>query len=797
METLQGILERIVYENPETGYTVGRLSARDHAELITIVGNLASVNPGESLLLRGQWVDNAKYGRQFQIDKYETILPANVVGLRKYLGSGLIKGIGPKMAALIVRKFGMDTMDVIENEPEKLARVPGIGRKRVQTIKEAWEAQREIKNVMLFLQSHDVSTAHAAKIYKTYGNDAIEIVTENPYRLADDIYGIGFVTADTIAQKLGIDKDAPQRVQAGIKYVLSQKADEGHVFQHRPELIEACQTMLEQESDAIDHGIHALVEIEEIISPSFKDLSGSDEQIDITEAQDNYDINSQQSAIGNQEEIPDTPQERPLTDDQQLTTDNDSAIYLAPFYYAELGVANQFLRILASSDGQNIGYTDTEAASPHTAAAIAQLESEMRIRFASQQREAIQTAMTTRAMVLTGGPGTGKTTTTVGMIRLFEAQGKHITLTAPTGRAAKRLSETTGGEAKTIHRLLEFSPQINSFKRNRQNPLETDVVIVDETSMVDIVLMNRLMQAIRPSTTVILIGDIDQLPSVGAGNVLKALIDSQKIPVIQLTEIFRQAQESMIVTNAHRINKGDFPELTGDADRNFFFIEEEDPEEITELICSLISDRLPSHYNYHPIDDIQLLCPMRRGVLGTENLNKRLQEVLNIEYTAPAAHPLQKARFGPRPYNEAQRFGNQPATAGGFRVGDKVMQVRNNYDYDVFNGDIGRVIAIERLDKKVHIQYPDKQVVYDTADLGELVLAYATTIHKAQGSEYPAVVIPLHTQHYLMLQRNLLYTGITRAKERVVIVGTKKALGICIRNNQVMERNSYLAERLQ
>ena len=798
METLQGILERIVYENPDTGYTVGRLSARDHAELITVVGNLASVNPGESLLLRGEWVDNTKYGRQFQIDKYETILPANVVGLRKYLGSGLIKGIGPKMAALIVRKFGMDTMDVIENEPEKLARVPGIGRKRVQIIKEAWEAQREIKNVMLFLQSHDVSTAHAAKIYKTYENDAIAIVTENPYRLADDIYGIGFVTADTIAQKLGIDKDAPQRVQAGIKYVLSQKADEGHVFQHRAALIEACQTMLEQESDAIEHGIHALVEIEEIINPSFTELSHSDEQIDITEAQDNYDISSQPSvSISHQQEIPDTPQEPPLTDDRQPTTDNDSAIYLAPFYYAELGVANQFLRILASSDGQNIGYIDTEAASPNIPAAIAQLESEMRIRFASQQREAIHTAMTARAMILTGGPGTGKTTTTVGMIRLFEAQGKHITLTAPTGRAAKRLSETTGGEAKTIHRLLEFSPQINSFKRNRQNPLETDVVIVDETSMVDIVLMNRLMQAIRPSTTVILIGDVDQLPSVGAGNVLKALIDSQKIPVIQLTEIFRQAQESMIVTNAHRINKGDFPELTGEADRNFFFLEEENPEEITELICSLISDRLPSHYNYHPIDDIQLLCPMRRGVLGTENLNKRLQEVLNIEYTVPAAHPLQKARFGPRTYNEAQNFGNQSATAGGFRVGDKVMQVRNNYDYDVFNGDIGRVVAIERLDKKVHIQYPDKQVVYDTADLGELVLAYATTIHKAQGSEYPAVVIPLHTQHYLMLQRNLLYTGITRAKERVVIVGTKKALGICIRNNQVMERNSYLAERLQ
>ena len=789
MGTLQGILERIVYENPDTGYTVGRLSARDHAELITVVGNLASINPGESLLLQGEWVDNAKYGRQFQIEKYETILPANVVGLRKYLGSGLIKGIGPKIAGLIVRRFGMDTMDVIENEPEKLARVPGIGRKRVQIIKEAWEAQREIKNVMLFLQSHDVSTAHAAKIYKTYGNDAILIVTENPYRLADDIYGIGFVTADTIAQKLGIDNDAPQRVQAGIKYVLSQKADDGHVFQYRAELIEACQTILELETEAIEQGISVLVEAEEIINPSFTDLESSDEQIGVSEPQDTYEIN-------NQKQMSEAHQEPVSTDNRQPITDNHSAIYLAPFYYAELGVANQFLRLLVSSQEQSTGPSSSD-----NTLSLNQLENEMRIRFAPQQREAIHTAMTTRAMILTGGPGTGKTTTVVGMIRLFEAEGKRITLTAPTGRAAKRLSETTGNEAKTIHRLLEFSPQNNGFKRNRQNPLDTDVVIVDEMSMVDLVLMNRLMQAIRPTTTVILIGDTDQLPSVGAGNVLRELIDSQKIPVIQLTEIFRQAQESMIVTNAHRINKGDFPELTGDTDRNFFFMEEGDPEAITELICSLIADRLPRHYNYHPMDDIQLLCPMRRGVLGTENLNKRLQEILNPEYTAPVSHPLEKKRFGVQTYRQVPRRGEVASpvfrTAGGFRVGDKVMQVRNNYDYDVFNGDIGRVVAIENVEKKVYIQFPDKQVAYDTADLGELVLAYATTIHKAQGSEYPVVVIPLHTQHYLMLQRNLLYTGITRAKERVVIVGTKRALGICIRNNQVIERNSYLAERLQ
>ncbi len=756
METLRGILERIVFENPDNGYTVGRLSSREYPELVTIVGNLASVNPGESLLLQGNWVESPRYGRQFKIEKYETILPANVVGLRKYLGSGLIKGIGPKMATRIVNTFGMDTMDVIEQAPGNLARVPGIGRKRVKSIQQAWEAQREIKNVMLFLQSHDVSTAHAAKIYKTYQNEAIALVRENPYRLADDIYGIGFVTADTIAQKLGVDKDSPHRVQAGIKYVLSQKADEGHVFQHQTELITACQTMLELAPIAIDAGIAALAEKEEIILP--------EEQPLIDKAVPMPDV---KGVV----EIP----EEPDLDEETLEYEvesieeyqaRDTAVYLAPFYYAELGVANQFLRLLSNNSQGSDTRTDIDTS-------LAQLESEMDIRFALQQREAIHTALSEQAMILTGGPGTGKTTTTVGMIRLFELEGRRIALTAPTGRAAKRLSETTGREAKTIHRLLEFSPQGNAFKRNRQNPLEADVVIVDEMSMVELVLMNRFMQAIRPGTTVILIGDIDQLPSVGAGNVLRCLIDSEKIPVIKLTEIFRQAQQSLIVTNAHQINAGEFPKLTGATNRNFFFIEEEEPEAAAELIGTLIAERLPRHFNYHPIDDIQLLCPMRRGTLGSENLNKRLQALLN-------------------PNAEQAVRGWQA-----FRVGDKVMQVRNNYDYDVFNGDIGRIIGINAVDKKVRIQFPDKVVDYDMADLNELVLAYATTIHKAQGSEYPAVVIPLHTQHYLMLQRNLLYTGITRAKERVVLVGTKRAIGICIRNNQVMERNTYLAERLQ
>ena len=768
METLNGILERIVFENPDTGYTVGRLSARGHPELVTIVGNLASVNAGESLLLNGEWISNPKYGRQFQIEKYETIQPANVLGIRKYLGSGLIKGIGPKMATRIVSRFGMDTMDVIEQSPQKLAGVPGIGSKRVILIQQAWEAQREIKNVMLFLQSHNVSTSHAAKIYKTYQNESIRIVTENPYRLADDIYGIGFVTADTIAQKLGIDKDAPHRLQAGIKYVLSQKADDGHVFQHYSELIEACQSILEQEHDAIEKNLLALKEKEEIIL--FAEGSVVDIETDdiITTDLINSDLEGIFAEEHNQYiKISDETEEPP---EEQLpeTVSNlleKSAIYLSPFYYAEMGVVNQLLRLLSNrnQDSSQLNIT----------AALKQLEDEMDIQFASQQQEAIHAALTERSLILTGGPGTGKTTTTIGMLRLFEADGRRIVLAAPTGRAAKRLSETTGREAKTIHRLLEFSPQKNGFKRNRENPLEADVVIIDEMSMVGIVLMNRLMQAIRPSATVILIGDTDQLPSVGAGNVLKSLIDSKKIPVVTLTEIFRQAQQSMIVTNAHRINIGEFPKLTGPKDRNFFFIEEEDPEAGVEIISTLISERLPQHYNYHPIDDIQLLCPMRRGTLGAENLNKCLQDVLN-------------------PTTEQAVRGWQA-----FRVGDKVMQVRNNYDYDVFNGDIGRITGIDQVDKKLTIRFSDKIVDYDMADLNELVLAYATTVHKAQGSEYPVVVMPLHTQHYIMLQRNLLYTGITRAKERVVIVGTKQALNICIRNNQVMERNSYLAERLQ
>ena len=768
MDTLNGILERIVYENPDSGYTVGRFSARGHAERITIVGNLVSVNPGESLLLSGEWVNNPRYGRQFQIEKYETIQPANVLGIRKYLGSGLIKGIGPKMANRIVSRFGLDTIDVIEQQPQQLASVPGIGQKRVKMIKQAWDDQREIKNVMLFLQSHNVSPSHAAKIYKTYRNEAIPIVTENPYRLADDIYGIGFVTADTIAQKLGIDKNDPHRIQAGIKYVLSQKADEGHVFQHPDELINACEEMLEQNTQTVELGIVALTQKEEIV------LSSRENTVEFVKEHNTINewLNSGSKAtslIENENKYIETVDDNDVSTEMKLSEETsksieDSAVYLSPFYYAEIGVANQLTRLL------NNNLRKTSELNINTS--LQQLESELQIEFAPQQREAIQTALSENVMILTGGPGTGKTTTTVGMIHLFEKDKRTIVLAAPTGRAAKRLSETTGREAKTIHRLLEYSFQDNGFKRNRDNPLEADVVIVDEMSMVDLVLMNRLIQAVPTGATVILIGDTDQLPSVGAGNVLHSLIESERIPVVKLTEIFRQAQQSMIVTNAHLINSGEFPKTSGAAERNFFFIEEDEPESCAEQITSLISKRLPEHFNLHPIDDIQLLCPMRRGILGSENLNNCLQEKLN-----PHAEEVIRGWHA-------------------FRCGDKVMQIRNNYDYDVYNGDIGRILDIDSVEKIVNVRFPEKTVAYDMADLNELVLAYATTIHKSQGSEYPAVVIPVHTQHYIMLQRNLLYTGITRAKELVVIVGTKQALGICIRNNSVMDRNSFLSQRL-
>jgi len=780
METLEGTLERIVYENEETGYTIARFSSRDYPnEVLTVVGDLMSANPGECLLLKGQWVINPKYGRQFKIVDYETIMPATLVGIKKYLGSGLIKGIGPVMAGRIVNHFGLDTIDIIERSPRKLEQVPGIGRKRVEMVMNAWEEQQEIKNVMLFLQSHNVSTTYAVKIYKTYEQESIRVVREEPYRLADDIYGIGFKTADTIAQNLGIDKNDPARIMSGIQYVLNQRADDGHVYLPTRELIGQSGEILEVTEGQVKEGIDGLLEKKAIVaekegggllSPGLferKKRTGLVQPFEQFVAEDEGEEYVTPEAKFGDFGVPAPTGESVFFDEAEVLEENEAgnaAVFLVPFFYAEVGVANGISRLLNTPGSAQVHHYVEES--------IDELEVQMGMRFAQKQREAIKTTLTNKVMILTGGPGTGKTTTTLGIIRLLEQLGKRVLLAAPTGRAAKRLSETTGREAKTIHRLLEYSPKGNTFKRNQDNPLEAAVVIIDEISMVDLLLMNNLIKAVPKTASLILVGDVDQLPAVGAGNVLKDLIASGCVEVVRLTEVFRQARKSMIITNAHIVNQGRMPLLTGPKDRDFFFIEEEEPEKVAELVQDLICERLPSYYGYHPIDDIQLICPMRRGTVGVLNFNRLLQDALN---------------------KDSQ---NLPKGARSFRIGDKVMQTRNNYDYDVFNGDIGRITKVDTTAQKVTVMFPEKVVNYEYAALDELTLAYAITVHKSQGSEYKAVVMPLLTQHYMMLQRNLLYTGITRAKELVVIVGTKRALGMAVRNNKVVRRYTGLAERL-
>ncbi len=709
MEMLNGILERIVYENEENGYVIARFTSPEYGpDLLTVVGNLMSASPGENLLLKGEWVNHPQYGRQFRIEEYETVLPATVVGIRKYLGSGLIKGIGPVMAERIVSYFELDTLEIIEDTPEKLKDVPGIGKKRVEMITKAWQEQKEIKDVMIFLQSHNVSTNFAVKIYKTYEDRAISVVRENPYQLAEDIYGIGFKTADTIADNLGIEKEAPSRLMSGIQYVLSQSADEGHVYLPQDKLIGKSARMLSIDAELIESALELLRERESVII-------------------------------------------------------EDNNVYLAPFYYAEMGITNRMASLLETDPPRAISRVDES---------IAYLEKTKNIEFAEKQKDAIKKALTCKVMILTGGPGTGKTTTLMGIIELMEQLQLDVMLAAPTGRAAKRLSETTGRDARTIHRLLEYSPQ-NGFQKNQGDPLRADVVIIDESSMMDLTLTNNLLKAVHPTSTLILVGDVDQLPSVGAGNVLRDLIASGIIEVITLTEIFRQARQSMIVVNAHKINKGQFPSSSSIKKRDFFFIEEEDPDEAAAVIVDLVMTRLPNYYGYDPMDDIQVLCPMYRGTVGANNFNEALQNALN-----PDGDPL-------------------PRGGRSFRSGDKVMQIRNNYDKEVFNGDIGRISSVDPVDQVVTVEFPERIVKYESADLNELVLAYAITVHKSQGSEYNVVVTPIHTQHYMMLQRNLLYTAITRAKKLVVLVGTKKALAIAIRNDKVAKRYTGLAKRLQ
>lgn len=702
---LRCVVERITYQNPENGYSVLKVKVKGYNDLVTLVGNLLEVPVGSVLLCRGEWKVDKRYGSQFVAATWEETMPATVYGIEKYLGSGLVKGIGPRFARAIVQRFGTETIDIIETEIERLYEVPNIGRKRVAKIRESWEKQKDIKNVMLFLQGSGVSTAYAAKIYREYGKESIDKVRENPYRLADDIWGIGFKTADGIAARMGYEKEDPRRCRSGILYTLGQLSDEGHVYAGEEQLVKTAGQLLEAGETAIRDTLAGMLQAEDLIL-------------------------------------------------------DKEAIYLPPFYHAECGTSRR-LRDLAESTGRSLfdGLFDPSS-----------LTAETGIEYDEVQLAAIRQAVTSKVMVLTGGPGTGKTTTTQGIIAALKKAGLRVLLAAPTGRAAKRMSEATGMEAKTIHRLLEYNPQ-DGYKRNDENPLEGDALIVDECSMIDILLMNNLLKAVPVGMRLVFVGDIDQLPSVGAGNVLRDIIDSQRIPVVRLVRIFRQAQKSRIVMNAHTINQGRFPDTSNGRDTDFFFMREDDPERAAETIVRLVKERLPRAYRESP-DRIQVLTPMQRGVVGAANLNLLLQQALN-----PSGPSLNRGGYT-------------------YRQGDRVMQQRNNYDKDVFNGDLGYIREVDTEERTLKVDFDGKWVEYDVTELDELTLAYATTIHKAQGSEYPIVVMPVLMTHFVMLQRNLIYTGITRAKKICVLIGAMKALAYAVRNVSVLKRNTSLRERL-
>jgi exodeoxyribonuclease V alpha subunit len=713
--TLEGVLERIVFSNEENAWTVARLTVPGQRDQVTAVGNLLGVQPGENLRLTGAWINDPKYGKQFRVSSYATVVPATVNGIEKYLGSGLIRGIGKVMASRLVAAFGLETLDVIDHQPERLVEVEGIGPKRSRDILRAWEEQREIKEVMVFLQSHGVSTHYAIKIYKAYGPRATELVRENPYRLATDIYGIGFKTADKIASALGVPPTAPQRIEAGSLYLLGQGADRGHVYLPRKGLIEEAEKLLGVPPALVEQAITALAETEQIVT-------------------------------------------------EPLASPEEQAVFLRSFHAAESSVAARIRALLIQPPLPLEIDVDR---------ALDWFEKGERIELARQQRQAIRAGLTRKMLVITGGPGTGKTTLVRGLVKILEKKKQKVLLAAPTGRAAKRLAEATGAEATTLHRLLEFNPQTRQFDRNREHPLSCDLLIVDEASMLDTVLAHHVLKAVPDHGRLILVGDVDQLPSVGPGRVLADLIRSDAVEVVRLTEIFRQAERSLIVVNAHRVNQGMMPVLESvDSDGDFFFFERAAPEELVETIAQLVSRRIPAKFGFDPVEQIQVLTPMNRGPLGTESLNAVLRELLNPQ--------------------------GAQVTRGGqtLRVGDKVMQVRNNYDLEVFNGDIGRIAAIDEVDQLVTVALDGREVVYDHGSLDELVLAYACSIHKSQGSEYPCVVIPLHSTHYVMLQRNLLYTALTRAKRLAILVGEERALKIAVGNRRVRARFTRLAERL-
>ncbi len=732
METLEGVLERITFFSEESNYLVGRLNCKESDELVTFVGHFPSLQEGENLLLKGVWKTHPRYGLQFQVQEWETIMPTTREGLHKFLSSGLIRGVGPQTAELLVKRFGLETLTVIEDEPDRLIEVEGIGPKKAAMIHQSYLQQKEIKEVMLFLQSYQVSPALAVKLFKHYGSRAIPLLKENPYRLVEDVYGVGFITADKIARQLGLAHDSPQRVCSAALYLLKKAADEGHVFLPRKEMRTRIEELLFNENPPQGGGSSA-----ELIEGQLEELR----------------------AAG------------------QVVCENGPAgeemVYFAPFYRAEKGAAEKLLSLLNRQ---------LTVFSPEEEGALWELLEEEKMDLAKEQIKAIEGACENGVMVITGGPGTGKTTTIRTLLKLFQRYRLKTMLAAPTGRAAKRMAEATGMEAKTIHRLLEYSFKEGegfSFQRDEENTLSCQALIVDEASMVDLLLFHNLLKAIPPGSRLILVGDMDQLPSVGAGNVLRDIIEGGSVPCVRLQTIFRQAQESMIVVNAHRINKGEFP-LFNKKDKDLFFVEEEDPQKVATTIVELCKERLPSYGSFDPLEEIQVITPMRRTPVGVEALNKLLQEELN-----------------PRARHKHE------ITGGGniFRLGDKVMQIRNNYEKEVFNGDIGRITALDLEEGEIAVSYPEalaaREIIYDLSEMDELVLSYAISVHKSQGSEYPVVVMPVVTQHFILLQRNLLYTGITRARRLVVLIGTYKAVAIAVGNNKVEQRYSGLANRLQ
>lgn len=797
MDVLRGVLERITYHNEETGYTVAKLipEVRSQANAgqsgfgrnreVAIIGTMVGINVGESVELQGRWAIHAEYGRQFVVESMRTVLPATVAGIEKYLGSGLIRGVGPVTAKRIVKHFGVETLTIIEEAPDRLNEVPSVGSKRAQMITAAWQEQKAIKEVMLFLQSHSVSTGLATKIYKFYGDDAIGIVQQDPYRLARDIYGIGFLTADRIAQALGLAPDSPQRVAAGVAYALNQATEEGHVFLPTSELVKQASELLDVSREEIGLGVVCLwheAQVKVAVQPGGVELAPV-----VTPPVDDG-IPQLIAEHGQLYAVATTTQ-------AQQVLEEERAIYLTPFYYSEQGVANQLQRLIYLGESAFLPFLHQRQDWEKIFAAAEQTTG---LRLAPQQRMAIQAAITHRLTVLTGGPGTGKTTSIRTLLQICEQYRFRVVLAAPTGRAAKRLAETTGREAKTLHRLLEFKPAEGmSFQRNADNPLEGDLLIVDEASMLDLLLTNHLLKAIPPGMHLLLVGDVDQLPSVGAGNVLKdviAAIEERNIEieklkelgqplryqsphqaaVIRLQTIFRQAAGSFIITNAHRINEGSMPTVDNEQATDFFLFRTEEPERAAQLCVELVQSRIPKRFAI-PSQDIQVLSPMHRGVIGVGALNEALQAGLN----PPAAQKAEK------------RIGNRV-----YRLGDRVMQIRNNYDKDVYNGDMGAIHGIDVEMQKVTVVIDGRPVVYDFLELDELIHAYAVSVHKSQGSEFPAVVIPVLTSHYMMLQRNLLYAAVTRAKRLVVLVGQPKAIAMAVKNDKVTQRFTGLRERL-